>query len=91
MFEGGTSGIFRFVVLSIFDFAIIFHLKNYLLGDIIFSTTSRVTHCSNTMDLKSQKKHKIQVEKFRFFFTVKTTNMFNKPFFITYNANINCL
>ena len=41
VFEGGTSGIFRFVVkcyvpgynwlfLTIFDFAIIFHLKNYL-------------------------------------------------------------
>ena len=41
LFEGGTSGIFRFVVksdisgynwpfLTIFDFAIIFHLKNYL-------------------------------------------------------------
>ena len=41
MFEGGTSGIFRFVAKSgipgynwpfvtFFDFAIIFHLKNYL-------------------------------------------------------------
>ena len=28
--------------LTIFDFAIIFHLKNYLLGVIIFSTTSHV-------------------------------------------------
>ena len=36
------------------------------------------------MDLKLKKKLD--------FFTVKTTNMFNKPFFITYNANINyCL
>ena len=54
MFEGGASWIFRFVVksdipgynwlfLTIFDFAIIFHLKNNLLGVIIFSTTSRVT------------------------------------------------
>ena len=53
LFEGGTSWIFRFVVksdnpgynwpfLTIFDFAIIFHLKNYLLGVIIFSTTSHV-------------------------------------------------
>ena len=50
LFEGGTSGIFRFVVKSDipgynwpFDyFAIIFHLKNYLLGVIIFSTTSHV-------------------------------------------------
>ena len=53
LFEGGTSGIFRFVVksdipgykwpfLTIFHFAIIFHLKNYLLGVIIFSTTSHV-------------------------------------------------
>ena len=53
MSEGETSGIFRFVVksdiqgynwpfLTIFDFAIIFHLKNDLLGVIIFSTTSRV-------------------------------------------------
>ena len=43
LFEGGTSGIFRFVVksdipgynwlfLTIFDFVIIFHLKSYLLG-----------------------------------------------------------
>ena len=53
MFEGGTSGIFRFVLKSdipgynwpfwtIFDFAIIFHLKNYLVGVIIFSATSHV-------------------------------------------------
>ena len=53
LFEGGTSGIFRFVVksdipgcnwpfLTIFDFAIIFRLKNYLLGVIMFSTTSHV-------------------------------------------------
>ena len=51
--KGETSGIFRFVVksdtpgynwpfLTIFDFAIIFHLKNYLLGVIIFSITSHV-------------------------------------------------
>ena len=49
MFEGGTSGIFMFAVnsdipvynwpfLTIFDFAIIFHLENDLLGVIIFST-----------------------------------------------------
>ena len=54
MLEGGTSGIFRFVVksdipgfnwpfLTIFDLAIIFHFNNYLLGLIIISTTSRVT------------------------------------------------
>ena len=53
VFDGGTSGIFRFVVksnipgyhwplLTIFEFAIIFHLKNYLLGVTIFSTTSHV-------------------------------------------------
>ena len=48
LFEVGTSGIFRFVVksdilfLTIFDNAIIFQLKNYLLGVIIFSTTSHV-------------------------------------------------
>ena len=84
MFEGGTSGIFRFVVksdipgynwpfLTIFDFAIIFH---YLLGVIIFSTTTHVglysyffilTYRINTMDLKSQKKHKIREEKVRSF------------------------
>ena len=74
MFEGGTSGIFRFVVksdipeynwsfLTIFDFAIILHLKRYLLG-VIIRTTSHVllfsyvfilTYCINTMDQKSQK------------------------------------
>ena len=56
VFKGGTSGIFRFVVkfdipgynwpfLTIFDLAIIFHLKTIylaLLGVIIFSTTSHV-------------------------------------------------
>ena len=53
VFEGGTSGIFRFVVkshilgynwpfLTIFDFANIFNLKSYLHGVIIFSTTSHV-------------------------------------------------
>ena len=29
--------------LTIFDFVIIFHLKNYVIGVIIFITTSRVT------------------------------------------------
>ena len=63
-------------IYTIFDFAIIFQLKNYLPGIIIFSTTSCVllysyvfilTYCINTMDLKSQKTHKIWVEKVFFF------------------------
>ena len=37
--------------LTIFDFAIIFHLKNYLLGVIIFSTTSHL--CIRFKNLQS--------------------------------------
>ena len=71
------SGIFRFVVksdipgynlqfLPIFEFAIIFHLKNYLLGVVISAQPHMcdctvifyiLTLCINTMGLKSQKKN----------------------------------
>ena len=52
--------------LTILDFAIIFHLKNCLLGVIILVSAQPhvwlykcffiLTYCINTMDLKSQKK-----------------------------------
>ena len=61
MFEGGTSGIFRFVVksdipgynwlfLTIFDFAIIFHLKNHLLVVIIFRLFQAVAQWVEQVD-----------------------------------------
>ena len=82
MFEGGTSGIFMLIVksdipgcnwpfLTIFDFAIIFHLKklftwcHYFQHKLTCVTEQLfiylfisfiLTYCINTMDLKSQKK-----------------------------------